>query len=57
MYGWGLTTTAVCDCGADQQIPEHLLYQCPIYNQAKKDGLLVLHDNSVDWLLNVCPDI
>ena len=25
MYRWGLTTTAVCDCGAEQQIPEHLL--------------------------------
>ena len=57
MYRWGLTKTAVCDCGAEQQTPEHLLYQCPIYNLARKDGLLVLDDNTIDWLLNVCPDI
>ena len=48
MYRWGLTTTAVCDCGAEQQIFEHLLNQCPIYNLARKDGLLVLDDNTID---------
>ena len=57
IYRWGLTTTAVCDCGAEQQTLEHLLYQCPIYNLARKDGQLVLDGNIIDWLLNVCPDI
>ena len=57
MYRWRLTTTAVCDCDAEQQTPEHLLCQCPIYNLARKDELLVLDDNTIDWLLNVCPNI
>ena len=57
MHSWGLTTTAVCDCGAERQIPEHLLYQCPIYSLARKDWLLILDDNTIDWLLNGCPDI
>ena len=57
MYRWGFTTTALYDCGAEQQTPEHLLYQCPIYNLARKDGLLLLDDNTIDWLLSVCPDI
>ena len=57
MYRWGLTTTAVCDCGAEQQTPDHLLYQCPIYSLARKDDQLVLDDNTIDSLLNVCPDI
>ena len=57
MNRWELITTAVCDCGAEQQTPDHLLYQCPIYNLARKNGLLVLDDNTIDWLLNVCPDI
>ena len=57
MHSWGLTPTAVCDCGAERQTSEHLLYQCPIYSLARKDGLLILDDNTIDWLLNVCPDI
>ena len=31
MFIWGLTTTAACDCGAEQQTPDHVLYDCPIY--------------------------
>ena len=57
MHRWGLTPTAVRDCGAERQTPEHLLYQCPIYSLARNDELLVLDDNTIDWLLNVCPDI
>ena len=57
MHSWGLTPSAVCDCGAERQTPEHLLYQCPIYSLARKDRLLILDDNTIDWLLNVCPDI
>ena len=57
MHSWGLTPIAVCDCGAERQTPEHLLYQIPIYSLARKDGLLILDDNTIDWLLNVCPDI
>ena len=57
MYSWGLTPTAVCDCGAERQTPERLLYQCSIYSLARKDGLLILDDNTIDWLLNVFPDI
>ena len=48
IHRWGLTTTAVCDCGAERQTPEHLLYQCPIYELARKDGLLILDDNTID---------
>ena len=25
MYRWGLTTSSICDCGAQQQTPKHLL--------------------------------
>ena len=57
MHRWGLKPTAVCDGGAEEQTPEHLLCQCPIYSLARKDGLLILDDNTIDWLLNVCPDI
>ena len=57
MCRWGLTTTLVCDCSAEQQTPEHMLNQCPIYNLARKTRLLVLDDNAIDWLLNVCSDI
>ena len=57
MYRWGLTSTAVCDCGAEQQTPGHLLNQCPIYNLARENGQLVLDNNTINWLLNVCPDI
>ena len=48
MHKWGLTTTAVCDCGAERQTPEHLFYQCPTYGLARKDGLLILDDNTID---------
>ena len=33
------------------------LYQCPIFNLARKDGLLIFDYNTTDWLLNVSPDV
>ena len=56
MHSWGLSPTAVCDCVAERQTPEYLLYQCPIYSLARKDGLLILDDNTINRLLNVCSD-
>ena len=57
MYRWKLKTSVAGDCGAKRQTPEYLLHQCPSYNLGRKEGLLILDDNTNDWMLNVCPDI
>ena len=42
LFKWGLTTTAVCDCGAKQQTPDYILYHCPIYNPTRKKWAIII---------------
>ena len=41
MYKWGMASSAACECGAEEQIVDHLIANCSIYGYA--NGLKVWH--------------
>jgi len=47
--------SAACECGAEEQIVDHVVLQCPIHRTLH--GLTVLDDETIEWLLNTCPEI
>ena len=36
MKRMGLADTAHCECGADEQTPEHILQTCPLYEERRQ---------------------
>jgi len=50
---------AAYGCGAADQTVDHVAFQCPILQQSPHGlhGLTVLDDETIDWLLNTCPEI
>ena len=58
MHKWGLASSASCECGAEEQTADHVILECPIYQAPNGiHGLMSVDDETVTWLLNVCPDI
>jgi len=51
-------SSAVCECGAEEQNVDHVVLQCPIHRPSSGlHGLTVLEDDTVERLLNTCPEI
>ena len=58
MHKWGLAPSAACECGAEEQTADHVILECPLYRAPNgSHGLLSVDDDTVTWLLEVCPDI
>ena len=58
LYKWGMTSSAACECGAEEQTVDHVVLQCPIHRPPYGlHGLTVLDDETTEWLLNTCPEI
>ena len=56
LYKWGMASCAVCECGAEEQTVDHVVLQCPIHRPPHGlHGLMVLNDETIEWLLNICP--
>ena len=58
MHKWGLTPSPNCECGASEQIADHVLTACPIHwapHEAR--GLTVLDDETRCWLNNTTASI
>ena len=54
----GVASSAACECGAEGQTVDHVILQCPIQQPPHGlHGLRVLDDDTVEWLLNTCPEI
>jgi len=50
--------SAACERGAEEQTVDHVFLQCPIDRPAHGlHGLTVLGDETIEWLLNTCPEI
>ena len=50
--------SAACECGAEEQTADHVILECPMYRAPNgSHGLLSVDDDTVTWLLEVCPDI
>ena len=57
LYKWGMASSAACECGAEQTV-DHVVLHCPIHRPPHGlHGLTVLDDETIEWLLNTCPDI
>jgi len=57
-YKWGMGSSAACECGEEEQTVDHAVLQCPIYRPPHGlHGLMVLDDETTEWLLNTCPEI
>ena len=58
MHRWGLSHSAACECGAEEQTADHVITTCPKYHLANgTDGLLTMCKGLTSWLLDTCPDI
>jgi len=58
LYRWGMASSAACECGTEEQTVDHVVLQCPIYRPPHGlHGLMVLDDETTEWLLNTCPEI
>ena len=50
--------SAACECGAEEQTVDHVVLHCPIHRPLHGlHGLTVLDDETIEWLLNTCPEI
>ena len=59
LYKWGMSSSAACECGAEEQTVDHVVVlQCPIHRPPHGlHGLVILGDETIEWLLNICPEI
>jgi len=58
LYKWGMTSSVACECGAEEQTVDHVVFQCAIHQPPHGlHGLTVLDDEITERLLNTCPEI
>jgi len=57
LHPLGKAPSVACVCCAEEQTFDHVL-QCPIHRPPHElRGLTVLYDETIEWLLNTCPEI
>jgi len=55
---WCMASSAACECGAEEQIVDHVVLKCPISRPPHGlHDLTILEDETIEWLLNICPEI
>jgi len=53
-----MASSAACECGAEEQTVDHVVLQCPTHRPPHGlHDLTVLDDETIEWLLNICPEI
>jgi len=53
-----MVSSTACECGAEEQTVDHVVLQCPIHRLPHGlHDLTVLHDKTVECLLNTCHEI
>jgi len=53
-----MASSAACECGAEEQTVDHVVLQCPIHRPPHGlHSLMVLDDETIEWLLSTCPEI
>jgi len=59
LYKWGMASSAICECCAEEQRVDHVILQCPTHRPPSPPrglhGLTVLDDEAIEWLLKTCP--
>jgi len=55
---WGMAPSAACECCLEEQTFGHVVLKCPIHRPPHGlHDLTVLDDETIEWLLNTCPEI
>jgi len=58
MPKWGMASSAACELGAEGQTIDHVHPQSPTHRPSHGlHGPTVLDDETIEWLLNSCPEI
>ena len=58
LYKWRMAFSVACECGAEKQTVDHVVLQCSIHRPPHGlHGLTVPGDETIEWLLNICPEI
>ena len=58
LYKWGMASSVACECGSEEPTVDHVVLQCPIHRPPHGlNGLTVLDDETIEWLLNTCSEI
>jgi len=58
LHKWNMTSSAACECGAEEQTVDHVVFQCPIHRPPHRlHGLMVVDIRTIEWLLNTWPKI
>jgi len=58
MHKWGSASSVACECGAEEQTVDHVVFQCPIHQTPHGlHGARVLDDDAIEWLLNTCHEV
>jgi len=47
-----MLSSAACQSGAEEQTISHMVLQCPIHRPDRLHGLMVLDNETIEWLLN-----
>jgi len=49
LYRWGVASSAACECGAEDQIVDRVVFHCPIHRPHHGlHGLTVLNDETIE---------
>ena len=57
-YKWSMSSSATCECGAEDQTVDHVFLQCLIHPAPHGlHGLTALDGEAIECLLNTCPKI
>jgi len=52
LYKWGMSSSAACECGAEEQTVDHVVFLCQIHRPRHGvHSLAVLNDMTIEWLL------
>jgi len=53
-----MVSPAACECGTEEQTVEHVVLQRRIHRPLHGlQGLTLSDDATMEWLLNICPEI
>jgi len=53
----GMASSAACERGAEEHTVDHVVLQCPTHQPPHGlHSLAVLDDETIEWLLNACPE-
>ena len=57
LHKWGMAPSEACECRAEEQTADHTALHCPNHQPPHGTHGLTFLDETIKWLLNICPEI